>query len=258
MKNHFLFIILLLAISCNDSNTTPPKPSCQLTKISDTYSSNLFEYNANNAITGRTYLYQTGSTEAAKRKFEYSSNKVSVSSTGYGSIDNLGPFVKDYEISLTNSLPAEMKNYYSNGSNFVEQRFVYTGSKLSYYINLEKDVQTYKDSIVVTFDNSGLNIIEETSYDYNNTSKVWEENGTTKYQYDGNHNPYFKQIWDSYIDPSSYFRNNNIVSANYKEFGNSYQDTNSYSYAYNANQFPVSKVDLSKPSESDYFEYNCQ
>lgn len=130
-------------------------------------------------------------------------------------------------------------------------RFVYDEDKLAYYVYNRYDIYTLKkasrDSVSVSYDQTGSNISALNWYSYNYMSKS-EALYQSEYSYDDKKSPYSNSIyflvknWQGPDEVISYFNQNNIILLN----------SHNFIYYYDKNEYPVCQ-DISVYGRTNFY-----
>jgi hypothetical protein len=130
--------------------------------------------------------------------------------------------------------------------------FVYERNRLKFFIYKWKsyDGQIATDSMAVTYDNAGENIIKLERYVISDPSGSAKLLYSTSYRFDDKRNPFkastyaFTEYWKSPDDVITYFNSNNIISI----------DSHRFSYSYDQNNYPVYQEISTYGRTSFYYE----
>ncbi len=243
-----LFPVLLACSDSDDPGSSSSSGACQLTKYLSGSSAYIFTYNSAGRISESIHSY--GSSQY-KYKLEYTSDQVKLFSG-----DNSNPPV--YTLTETNTinsngLPVSKKD--SNGN--ITLRYVYNGSQLSYYVEYYYNTGISiaggpKDSIVVTYDAAGKNILKVKNHKYSYDTQSWIAGTIDEYEYDNKINP-FNKLWgadgNGNYEPL-FFSQNNITS-------DSENDVNAI-YTYNDQNYPVLRTESGTKTQTEAYEYLCK
>lgn len=148
-------------------------------------------------------------------------------------LNSLQPGFESFKILMKDSKPSMITESVS----LPDVSFVYENSRLKYFLykwksNNENQVST--DSLIVTYDKAGENIIELDRYAVSDQAAP-ELLYSTTYKFDDKINPFssstyvLAKYWKSPDDIIAYFNSNNIISI----------DSHNFSYSYDQNNYPV-------------------
>ncbi|MBL7878031.1 MAG: hypothetical protein JNL53_20360 [Cyclobacteriaceae bacterium] len=260
MKMSHLIIIgfLIILSGCeNEEGPTTTEKECLITNVIREYDSYDYTYTSSEQLTQVLYKYGNGSIEAKRTEFQYQSGKILILETDYSSLDNLGAASLKSTATLNSSnFPTKLEAV-NNDDNW---KFVYTNDKLSYVVRKRIEYDDYReyDSMVVKFNSSGKNIIEETNYNFDFDNLKWEADGKLTYVYDDKSNPFKGLIYEDYIGLTQFFSTNNVILDTFTDISGSGVDNNtdSYAYTYNNQGYPIT-FSYGKGNATVY-QYNCK
>ena len=257
-QNSILLVLTLLLISCTKSKDDSIANStvlngCKLSvvKFVGDYLSRVDSliYNGNNLISHKNYQYYQNRLESKhSEKYEYLNNVIKVSD----GVNSLLLTIKDSKLAqISNEIGKVYASYY------------YSGDKLTYI--LLGDPKGERDSLAVSFDSNGKNIVEMGNYWFNIKSKVYTFSSHYKYEFDDKLNPYTKSVWyiserfEEFDLSLDYFNTNNIVSITsiVSNAGWGSNGTDYYLYKYNEKNLPIQLIESWNTKNTISYSYQC-
>lgn len=237
--------LFTIFMSCSDSDepaSSDVSQACQIIKLLREYDSYSYSFNSTGQLVETVYTY--GTTPNTKYRLEYASDKVKISSTAASLA------TPAYELSATYSINNDgFPLSRTNAQGLQEEKYVYNGSKLSYYVTRSFD-GALDDSVVMVYDAAGKNIVQENFFNYKTASKSWSFSYAEDFTYDTKNNPYYKRygIEGDDIYQVHFFSQNNISS----------DADQVYAFNYNAQNFPVLRNGSGSKAYPLTYEYLCK